>query len=255
LEDPARDREGRGPHAHEGNAMSPEILIERFFESLINGDRKAATRIVEECLEPGVLPQRLITELFWPTYELIEKLHRNDQLSMLCHHMATRLLRVLVDRAASLYEPAKPIGRRVLALCGPEEPEELGAQMGVDLLEAAGFEVTFAGGGVPTDEILGHVNEQKPDVLLMFSSAAGDLPDIRRMVDQIHEIHACPDLQIVVGGGVFNRAEGLAEEIGADLWASSPVELAHLMIERPYQRAADGQRTVGRKRKTRAKAA
>lgn len=231
--------------------MSHDVLLERFFESLISGDRKGANEIVSECLEPGVLPQRLITELFWPTYEMIEKLHRNDQLSNISHHMATRLLRVLVDRAASLYEPAKPIGRRVFAMCGPEEPEELGAQMAVDLLEAAGFEMSFAGGGLPADEVLGHVHEQKPDVLLMFCSAAEDLPQIRQMVDQIHEIAACPDLQIVVGGGVFNRADGLAEEIGADLWATSPIELAHAMIERPFQRAADGQRTVGRKRRTR----
>jgi len=228
--------------------MSQEVLIERFFDTLVSGDRKAAVRIVDECLEPGVLPQRLITELFWPTYETIEKLYRNDQLSNLSHHLAVRLLRVLVDRAAALYEPASPLDRRVLAICGPEEPEELGAQMAVDLLEAAGFEMAFAGGGVPPDEILGHVHETKPDVLLMFCSAASDLPAIREMIDKIHEIGACPNLQVVVGGGVFNRAEGLAEEIGADLWASSPIELAHAMIERPHQRAEEGQRTVGRRR-------
>jgi methanogenic corrinoid protein MtbC1 len=231
--------------------MSHEILIERFFETLINGDRRAAARIVDECLEPGVLPQRLITELFWPTYEMIEKLHRADQLSSICHHMATRLLRVLVDRAGALYEPAAPRGRKVFAMCGPDEPEELGAQMAVDLLEAAGFGMTFAGGGVPADEVLAHVQEHKPDVLLMFCSAAPDLPGIRTMIDSIHEIGAVPNLQIVVGGGVFNRADGLAEEIGADLWASSPIELAHAMIERPHQRAEEGQRTVGRKRRTR----
>ena len=34
------------------------------------------------------------------------------------------------------------------------------------------------------------------------------------MIDRIREIGAVPDLQVVVGGGVFNRADGLAEEIG-----------------------------------------
>ena len=33
-------------------------------------------------------------------------------------------------------------------------------------------------------------------------------------------------MQIVVGGGIFNRAAGLAEEIGADLWATGPDDLA-----------------------------
>ena len=69
------------------------------------------------------------------------------------------------------------------------------------------------------------------------------------LIDTIREINATPDLQIIVGGGVFNRAEGLAEEIGADLWAQDPVELVDLMIHEPGQRATEEQRTVGRTRR------
>jgi hypothetical protein len=57
------------------------------------------------------------------------------------------------------------------------------------------------------------------------------------------------NLQIVVGGGVFNRAEGLAQEIGADLWASSPVELVNEMRDKSSRRMDDEQRTVGRRRR------
>ena len=51
-------------------------------------------------------------------------------------------------------------------------------------------------------------------------------------------------------GAVFNRAEGLAEEIGADLWASHPLELVDAMIDDADIRATPAQRTVGRTRKT-----
>ena len=54
---------------------------------------------------------------------------------------------------------------------------------------------------------------------------------------------------IVVGGGVFNRAYGLAEEIGADLWAGDPLELVQVMNECPQRRMTGSQRTVGRKRR------
>ena len=56
-------------------------------------------------------------------------------------------------------------------------------------------------------------------------------------------------MQIAVGGGVFNRADGLAEEIGADLWATTPLSLVEAMIAEPARRAVADQRTVGRKRK------
>ena len=136
----------------------------------------------------------------------------------------------------------------MFALCGPSEAEELGAQMAVDLIEAAGFDICFAGGGIANDEVLGRVHEESPDVLLMFSSAAQDLPNIRAMIDQLHEIGACPNLQIAVGGGVFNRAEGLAEEIGADVYGTSPLEMVDILIHDAEGRAGLAQRTVGRNR-------
>ena len=83
----------------------------------------------------------------------------------------------------------------------------------------------------------------------MFASAPGDAPQIRRLIDTIRSIDACPDLQIVVGGGVFNRAEGLAEEIGADLWATNPGELLDRLANEPDRRATPEQRTVGRHRR------
>jgi hypothetical protein len=37
-------------------------------------------------------------------------------------------------------------------------------------------------------------------------------------------------MQIVVGGGIFNRAPGLAEEIGADVAAESPRDLLEKLV-------------------------
>ncbi|MDF1869147.1 MAG: cobalamin-dependent protein [Phycisphaerales bacterium] len=232
--------------------MSVHVLSERLFEALIEGNRSQARSIVNEQLSEGVTPELMLTDLFWPTYEMIDKLHREDQISALAYNLSTRLFRVLVDqtsRALIASSNADPVNRSVFACCGTCEGSELGAQMAVDLLEAAGFGVRFAGGGVPLDEVRQTVQESKPDVLLMFCSNPADLPDIRVMIDSLHEIGACPNTQIVVGGGVFNRAEGLAEEIGADLWASHPLELVDAMIDDAEIRATPAQRTVGRTRK------
>jgi len=109
--------------------------------------------------------------------------------------------------------------------------------------------VTYAGGDIPADEIMGHLHRHTPDALVLFAAGPSDLPEIRRMIDRLHEIGACPQLQIIVGGGVFNRAEGLAEEIGADLWAESPTELVEAMDAEPQRRMSADQRTVGRKRR------
>lgn len=231
--------------------MNHELLVERFFETLINGDRDAARAVVDDTLRGKMTPKEIITDLFWPTYQLIDRLFRTDKLTDLSYHLASRLLRVLVDQLGPRLERAKRNGRTIFACCGPTQCEELAAQLAVDLLEADGFAVTFAGGGVPSDEILSQAQEMRPDILLMFASAASDLPGIRSLIDTIREIGACAKTQVVVGAGVFNRAEGLAEEVGADLWATDPLELVEVINANPERRATQAQRTVGKTRNAR----
>jgi hypothetical protein len=58
-----------------------------------------------------------------------------------------------------------------------------------------------------------------------------DAPAIRQLIDTIREINAWPNMRIMLSGGVFNRAEGLWEEIGADLYAENAaqaVEMANM---------------------------
>lgn len=229
--------------------MSQEVLIERFIEALISGERTAGRAIIDECLCADIPAEAVIEKLMWPTLEQIEKLYRNDQLSAISHQFATRTMRMLADQMAMRLEQRGSNGKRLLVVCGPNEPNELGGQMMADVLEATGYEVFFVGGGIAHDEIVATVGTLKPDALVLFSSAPSDLPNIRQMIDYLHDQGICPGMQIVVGGGVFNRAEGLAEEIGADLWATTPMELTEAITTQSDRRMDADQRTVGRRRR------
>ncbi|MBX3383344.1 MAG: cobalamin-dependent protein [Phycisphaeraceae bacterium] len=219
--------------------MSQEILLERFFELLINGDRPGARTLVRELVDQGTPAPTIINNLYFPVYEKIEQLHRADQITGVAYHLSTRLLRMLVDQTSSRLPLDGPKRFNVLAACGPSQSEELAAQMAVDLLEAGGCKVAFTGGGVPADEILEQVHERRPDYLVLFASAASDLPDIRMIIDSIREIGAAKRTKIVVGGGVFNRAEGLADQIRADLWATTPLELVDVVLTGTCKPAAE----------------
>jgi methanogenic corrinoid protein MtbC1 len=229
--------------------MSQQILVERFFETLISGDRASARQIVDECLQADVPAEAIIEKLFWPTLEMVQKLYRSDQLTVLAHHYATRLLRMLADQMQLRLATRESRDKKVLVVCGPTEPDELQGQMAADMLEADGYEVHFAGGGIANDELVAQVGEMSPAALVLFGTTPQDLPFIRTLIDELHDIGVCPQMQIVVGGGVFNRAEGLAQEIGADVWAATPGELVQVMTEQAEQRMASDQRTVGRRRR------
>lgn len=230
-------------------------LLEQFFNSLISGDRAGARDVVDQVLEADCPAPRVLSHLFWPALEQIQNLYRHDQLTALAYQYATRLLRQLADQMQLRLEQGDRNGTTVLVASGDEQSEELAAQMAADLLEADGYTVYFVGGGVANDEIveqLGHLNAEK---LVIFGAVAQTVPYTRLLIDRLHDIGACPKLQVVVGGGVFNRADGLAEEIGADLWAKDPAELVELLQEQPQRRMTSDQRTVGRRRRAASDAA
>lgn len=230
-------------------ASRRNVLQERFFTSLISGDRITARAIVDEALGADTPAAMVLSHLFWPTLEHFQTLHRNDQLTPLAYNYATRLLRQLVDQMQLRLEQSSRRGIKVLLVSGEEQSEELAAQMAADLLEADGYTVFYAGGGIANDEIVEQLTEVNADKLVIFGAVASTVPATRLLIDRMHEIGANEHVQVIVGGGVFNRAEGLSEEIGADLWANDPSDLVQQMQANPDRRMTSDQRTVGRKRR------
>lgn len=229
--------------------MNEEQIIERLFAALAAGQRSEAKGIVAEAAAGGMSGEAIAHQVLWPVLDMISKLYRADQLSTLAHHYATRLLRVLVDQVQMSYEQRPSREKTILMFCGHGDTDDLAGQLTADLVEADGYRVFLSGGGICNDDILEELGRHRPEVLLMFSSSPSDAPNIRRLIDTINDGRMYPGMQFVVGGGVFNRAEGLAEEIGADLWASSPGELLEKLVEEGDRRATPDQRTVGRHRR------
>lgn len=225
-----------------------EQLVQRFLDILVTGDRPGARALVQQAIRQGLTPDALMSQVFWPTYKTLEDLDRNDHISKLSHHTATRLLRILVDQIGAHLNFQARNGKRVMAFCGRTECDELGAQIASDLMEAAGFEVTFCGGGVALDEITTTIQERQPDVVVLFASSKEDLPGIRALIDTIRDNTACDRIQLAVGAGVFARNLGLGEEMGFDLWGDDPIELITCIIEEPERRADPSQRLIGRAR-------
>lgn len=230
-------------------ASRPNALLERFYTALISGDRVAATEVLEECESGKATAEALANHLIWPTLDHLQKAHKNDQLSELSYHFATRLMRSVTDRLQTGYAQKARRNQNLLLICGEEESEELAGQLTADLLEADGWTVFFAGGGVANDEIIAAVGTLAIDRLVVFGAVPSTVPRTRQLIDRLHDMGLNEQVQVTVGGGVFARAEGLGEEIGADLWADHPTHVVEVLNEEPETRMTPDQRTVGRKRR------
>jgi methanogenic corrinoid protein MtbC1 len=230
-------------------------LAKTYFEPLIAGDRAACRQVVEQALNVGISPYDLLTQLVWPTMELLQSLYRDDRITITQLNMATRLNRSLTDQISARLPRNEAKNKKVLIFCGDDEPEELGGQICADLFDADGWTVKFAGGGVPEDEVLALIGDFRPDVTVMFGTLPSGVPAVRKLIDYLREVNSCPEMQIMCCGGIYKRAEGLSDEIGADLYAPDAGEAVQVANDEPAKKATVDQQTVGRMRRIRKAAA
>ncbi len=201
--------------------MPSSSVVEEYMAPLLAGNRVACRDYVLSQLGRVGDPVEIYHELLWPAMERIAKLYRSDRINIASESMATRINRSIADQLQLRLIRQEPNGKRILIACAPGEPEELGAQMCADLFEARGWDVYFLGGGVPNDEIHSLAGQLRPDILLIFGTQPSGVPSVRQLVDLIREIGVNPTMNIMVSGGVFNRADGLWKEVNADLIAKS----------------------------------
>jgi len=201
--------------------MPPAALVEEYIPNLLAGNRVACRKFVQETANQVQDARELYYDLLWPAMERVNKLYRSDRINAATESMATRINRSLADQLQLRLTPADPNGKSIVITSAPGEPEELGAQMCADLFEAAGWDVYFVGGGIPNDEVLSLVGQLRPNILLIFGTQPSGVPAVRRLIDLIREIGVNPTMNIMVSGGVFNRADGLWKEVNADLCAKT----------------------------------
>jgi methanogenic corrinoid protein MtbC1 len=201
-----------------------EPLLTRYMQPLLAGRRAECFDLINRAVEGGLAPEQLIRDVIWPSLAQIERLHDDDRINIATEHMAVRINRTMADQLQARLETRPPNGRRMIVSCADGEPEELGAQIAADLFQADGWEVYFLGGGVPADEVLTMVGRLAPHTLLVFGTRPEGVPGVRQLVVMIRDIGVGQTMNIIVSGGIYNRADGLWQEVGADFVAPTATE-------------------------------
>ncbi|MBW7992676.1 MAG: hypothetical protein FVQ84_22030 [Planctomycetes bacterium] len=230
--------------------MIKENILARYLEPLLQGDRKACRAVIEEALQSGIPANSVYVNIIWPIMVEIEKLLRDDKITPIQEHLATRVNRNIVDQLQNKLPRRPSKNKKIVFCCAPEEIQELGAQMMTDLFESNGWDVRFLGSGLTNDDILTFSNEYGPDILLIYGTGPKQAPGVRRLIDTIKSVNAWPDMSIMVSGGLFNRAEGLWQEMEADLYAETALEALQVASgEKPV--VSCEKRTINRRKKRR----
>ena len=235
--------------------MTMAELFTQYMEHLFGGKRAEAREMLLAAQDRGIPAAKLLKTIIWPAMEQADKLYRQNEIGRLTEQMATRINRMIADQLQGYMRREPKSGQRIVVTCGEGEVEELGAQITADLFEAEGWSVWLLGAGIPNDEILEFLGKVCPDVLCIYGEQAVGIPGTRRLIDMIRGIGVCEQMQILAVGGVFNRAEGLAEEIRADLFAKNAQDAVTTVQDHPVRVPIPDVPQPGRRRKRKPRAA
>jgi len=228
--------------------MTKKYLLERYLSRLLKGDRAGCRAIIEETLRSGMPANTVYMDVIWPIMLEVDRLYRHDIIDSAQEAFATRINRTIVDQLQNKLPRKAERSQKIVVCSTSSEQGELGAQMITDLFESDGWEARFLGHSVNNDDILSFVHQWRPDILLLYGVTAKETPAVRSLIDKIKSVNACPDMKVMLSGGIFDRAGGLWEEIGADMYASTAAEAVKIAGMEDGQRPKP-RRTIKRRKK------
>jgi methanogenic corrinoid protein MtbC1 len=208
--------------------MIKEFVLERYLNALLDGNRIECRSIIEEVLQTGTPANRVYIDVIWPIMIETERLYRQGQIDSAQEAFTSRINRTIVSQLQNKLPRRAGKNKKAAVCTATNEKAELGGQMIADLFESDGWETRFLGGSVCDDDIMSFIHAFRPDILLIYGIDGKDAPAIRQLIDSIRGINAFPEMRIMLSGGVFGRAEGLWEEIGADLYAENASDAVSL---------------------------
>jgi methanogenic corrinoid protein MtbC1 len=203
----------------EQDLPAPWAEAEEFELALLAGDRLGAGRSVNDCFERGCSLVEIELHIIQPALYGIGRKWQDNKVTVAQEHLATAIAQAIMMQGLyrSQIQPAN--GSRILLACVADNHHSVGLQMVADAFHLAGWDVQFLGANVPTNALLQHVEQSKPNLLGLSISFAQQLRAVKEVVARLNAAPGSHRPPIIVGGLAVNQFSPLAGQLGADAWS------------------------------------
>lgn len=198
-------------------------LFEPYLAAQLAGDFRGALDVaIGQGVKAGVGVAELHLQVVQPAQREIGRLWQQNRISVAQEHLATSISQLVVSHLYQHMPRERPNGKRALVACVEGEQHDVGARMGADFLEMAGFEVRFLGANVPTETIVREASAA--DLLGLSVSMPFHAPALEATVRAVRQARG-EGYPIVVGGNLVNWAPELGERLKIEAVGTSADDL------------------------------
>lgn len=190
-------------------------LIQQLESAIIKGNIKKVTEIAKKCLDAGHHPSAIIDKGVlsamkvvgekWKTYEYFIP-------DVLVSAIATKQCLNIMHN--SLKVPTQYYLGKAIAGTVQGDVHDLGKNIVVMFMEAAGFEVIDLGVDVPPENFVKAIKKEKANLLLLSCLYTVTMPAMEDTLIKLKEAGLKEKVKAIIGGAPITQ--GFADSIGAD---------------------------------------
>jgi corrinoid protein of di/trimethylamine methyltransferase len=198
-------------------------ILEEVKQAIVDGDDDIAIAQIEQALEEGIDPEKVLKQAIVPGIERAGELWRENVYFMPDVVLSAEAFRV----AMKAVEPhlagreTNKLGTIIIGVVAGDM-HDLGKSIVIAMLTGAGFEVIDLGVDVPTETFIEKIKELNPDIVGIGCYMTTTMLELKDMMKLLEGSELRGRVKVMIGG--VPTTQQFADEIGADAWGKDALD-------------------------------
>lgn len=218
-----------------GEVLMLDEVITAYREAILDTDRDAALRAVDDALRQGVSAEDIVFRVVTPTIDAVLRSVSEGLGGSLAQHFMTAMISAeVVEQMVPRFQvAAEPVGHIVLGTSHGDF-HGLGKRIVAGCLKAQMINVVDLGLNVPAQRFVDKALECGAPVIgissMMIHTARGEQGCLK-VREILRERGLEKRIKVIVGGAPYRFDENLYRQVGADAWAESAMRAGTVVTE------------------------
>ena len=209
-----------------------EAKLQEIYDAILNGDNSVTPGLVQDALNEGIEPSRILNEGMVPAMGKVGSLFEEGEYFVPEMLISARAMQagLGVLRPHLVDADVKPAGKVVMGTV-KGDLHDIGKNLVCMMLEGGGFEIIDLGADVAPEKFIAAIQEHQPDLIGMSALLTTTMPNMKTTIQALEEAWIRNRVKILVGGAPLTQ--DYADQIGADGYApdaSRAVSLAKSLV-------------------------
>jgi len=203
--------------------VKEEEILGKIRDAIVNLDIDGVQNACKEAIEAGIPAYKAVTDGMAKGMVIVGEKYENDEYFLAELIMAGETMKegMMVLEPHLKSGDLKKIGKVAIGTVRGDL-HDIGKNVVVTLLGAAGFDIVDLGVDVPSEKFVETVKESNPDILGMSALLTTTMIEMESVIKALKEAGVRDKVKIIIGGAPITKE--YAEKIGADAAARDAVQ-------------------------------